>query len=257
MKKLLNTAFLLLIALGSYSQADYAITLKGDTLRGKIKILTYDLLDRVQVVVEKKKKQYSALEVNSLLVAGVVYHTVKYERSFRYMKLVKGGFLSLYAFRLPNQSSYDGQYLLKKDGTGMEVPNLTFKKSLINFLPDCPEVHERIKSGDFGRKDLTQIIERYNSCIQFKTERNSEKPISVVTEKESEQMVAINALVSKVESSSVENKTDVIDLLKDLRSKVARSEILPNYLLKDIKNQLGALPDFAPDIEKLLLLLKK
>jgi hypothetical protein len=55
MRNLVNTAFLLLIAFDSYSQADYAITLNGDTLRGRIKILTYDLLDRVQVVVEKKK----------------------------------------------------------------------------------------------------------------------------------------------------------------------------------------------------------
>lgn len=245
------------LGLAAHAQTDYVVTLKGDTLKGKVKILTYDRLDRVQVVAENKKQNYSALEARVVSFKGLIYHTISLGQGFRYMQLLQPGFLSLYAFRLENQSSYEGRYLVKKDGSGIEVPNLTFKKTLSGFLAECPEVVERIKSGDFGRRDLTQIIERYNSCIQFKTERKIEQPTQVITEKESDQMVALNSLITKVEASSLDNKTDLIDLIKDLRSKVGRNEILPNYLLKDIKNQLGALPDFTPDVEKLLLLLKK
>ncbi len=256
MKSLFVVA-LLSLGLNAFAQADYVVTLKGDTLRGKVKILTYDRLDRVQVAAENKKQNFSALEARVVSFKGLIYHTISQGQGFRYMQLLQQGFLSLYAFRLENQSSYEGRYLAKKDGSGIEVPNLTFKKSLANFLNECPEVVERIKSGDFGKRDLTQIIERYNSCIQIITERKIEQPKQVITEKESDQMVALNSLITKVEASSIENKTDLLDLIKDLRSKVGRNEILPNYLLKDIKSQLGALPDFAADVEKLLLLLKK
>ncbi len=252
---------LLLITFGvtAFSQSDYAITLKGDTLKGRVKILTYDQLDRVQVVVDDKKKSFSALEIRNLRIAGTTYHTVKFDNGFRYMKLIKEGFLSLYGFRMANQATYDGIYFLKKDGTGLEMPNLTFKKSLSNFLAECPEVNERIKSGDLGRKDIDMIVDRYNSCLQFKTERRVDEPkIPAVTEAESDKMIAINALITKAEAATnLENKTDIVDLLKDLRSKIARNEILPNYIMKDIKNQLGANPDFTADVEKLLGLLKK
>jgi hypothetical protein len=258
MKKLLLAfSVLLLSSYMAFSQTDYAITSKGDTLRGKVKLLTYDILDRVQVTIDKKKKVYSALEVKTLFTDGVTYHTMKYDRGYRYMKLLKSGFLSLYGFRLPNQSSYDGQYLFKKDGTGMEIPNLTFKKTMASFLSGCDEVESRIKSGDLGRRDIDQIIDRYNSCLQFKTEKKIEiapEPTPI----ENEKMIAINSFISKVESATdFNNKNDGLDLLKDLRSKVARNEILPNYLTKDIKNYLGTQSAFAEDLDKLLLLLKK
>jgi hypothetical protein len=241
----------------AHAQSDYAITAKGDTLRGRVKLLTYDILDRVQVTVDKKKKVYTALEVKSIFVDGITYHTVKYDKGYRYMKSLKRGFLSLYGFRLPNQSSYDGQYLSKKDGTGMEIPNLTFKKSMAAFLDGCDEVKERIKSGDLGRRDVDQIIDRYNSCLQFKTE-NKIEAVPEPTPIESEKMVAINSMISKVEAASdFPSKNDALDLLRDLRSKVGRNEILPNYLTKEINNSLGAQPQFAEELEKLLALLKK
>jgi hypothetical protein len=240
-----------------FSQTDIAVTTKGDTLRGKVKILTYDIVDRVQVTIDKKKKTYTALEVKSIITEGQTYHTVKHEKGYRYMKLIKPGFLSLYGFRMPNQSAYDGQYLSRRDGAGMEIPNLTFKKSMASFLDGCAEVQERIKSGDLGRKDIDQIIDRYNSCLQFKTEKKVEI-VPPPTPIENEKMVAINSLISKVETTAdFANKTDVLDLLKDLRAKVGRNEILPNYLTKDIKNYFGAQPQFTEELEALLLLLKK
>jgi len=239
------------------AQTDYAVTSKGDTLKGTTKILTYDLLDRVQVKINKKKKVYTALEVKAVFVDGVVYHTVKYDNGFRYMKLIKPGFLSLYGFRQLNQSAYDGQFLVMKNGKSMEVPNLTFKKSMANFLSDCADVAERIKSGDLGKRDMDQIIDRYNSCLQFKTEQKIETE-PVPTAVETEKMVAVNYLISKVEAAAdFAEKADVLDLLKDLRSKVGRNEILPNYLTKDIKKYLVGQPQFGEDIDKLFAALAK
>ncbi|MCX8489639.1 MAG: hypothetical protein ORN54_01070, partial [Cyclobacteriaceae bacterium] len=249
--------FILLLSTQIFSQSDYAVTSKGDTLRGATKILTYDLIDRVQVKINNKKNVYTALEVKAIFVDGVIYHTVKYDKGYRYMKLIKPGFLSLYGFRQPNQPAYDGQFLVMKNGTSIEVPNLTFKKSMANFLSDCAEVAERIKSGDLGKRDMDQIIDRYNSCLQFKTEQKIEI-IPAPTALETEKRVAVNTMISKVEASAdFAEKADVFDLLKDLRSKVGRNEILPNYLIKDIKKYLGGQPQFGEDLEKLLAVLAK
>ena len=65
MLKVFLIVFTSFVSVASYAQADYAVTIKGDTLKGSAKILTYDLLDRVQIVVDKKKKNYS----ETLLVA--------------------------------------------------------------------------------------------------------------------------------------------------------------------------------------------
>jgi hypothetical protein len=144
-----------------------------------------------------------------------------------------------------------------KNGTSMEVPNLTFKKSMSNFLADCADVVEGIKNGDLGKRDMDQIIDRYNSCLQFKTEQKIET-IPVPTAVETEKMVAVNAMISKVEAAAdFSEKADVLDLLKDLRSKVGRNEILPNYLTKDIKKYLAGQPQFSEDIDKLLAALAK
>ena len=251
--------FALAFQISIYAQSDYAVTSKGDTLRGRTKILSYDFLDRVQVLEGKKKKQYTALEVKSVNMDGETYHTVKYDQSYRYMKLIKSGFLSLYGFRLQNQSSYDGQYLVKKNGTSMEIPNLTFKKGMAGFLEECPELVTKIKNGDLGRRDVDQIIDRFNSCLQFETEKKAvETAPVVVTKEEEEKMVAINSLIGKVEGTAdFSEKADVLDLLKDLRSKVGRKEILPNYLTKDIKKNLSSQPQLTEDVDKLLELLKK
>jgi hypothetical protein len=257
--RLLPLFFALAFHVSSYAQTDYAVTSKGDTLRGRTKILSYDFYDRVQVVEGKKKKQYTALEVKSVYMDGETYHTVKYDQRYRYMRLIKPGFLSLYGFRLQNQSSYDGQYLVKKNGTGMEVPNLTFKKGMAGFLDECPEVVTKIKNGDLGRRDVDQIIDLFNSCLQFETEKKISEASPVVISKEEEaNMVAINSLIKKVEGTTdFTEKTDVLDLLKDLRSKVGRKEILPNYLTKDIKKNLSSQPQLTEDVDKLLELLKK
>ena len=80
----------------------------------------------------------------------------------------------------------------------------------------------------------------------------------VISQEEEAKMVAINSLIGKVEGTAdFSEKADVLDLLKDLRSKVGRKEILPNYLTKDIKKDLSSQSQLTDDVDKLLELLKK
>jgi len=160
-----TTLLLSCLCIAAYGQ-DYLVTNKGDTLRGKIKIMSYDQLDRVQIAQQKKKTTLTARQVKAVFTGSETYHPHQGDHTIRFMKLIKSGYLSLYAFREENQNFYSGRYLVKRDGAASEVPNLSFKRNMAEFLRDCPEIREKIKSGEYGRKDLDQIIDAYNGCIE-------------------------------------------------------------------------------------------
>ena len=86
--------------------------------------------------------------------SGEVFQPVKGPYGYTFMKLVKSGYLSLLSFQPENQSSYDGMWLLKKDGDGIEVPNLTFEKGMKKFLSDCPALVKKIDNDVYNKKRL-------------------------------------------------------------------------------------------------------
>ena len=77
---------------------------------------------------------------------------------YRFMLLIRNGYLSLYGFRDGTQNSFDSRFLVKRDGKSMDLPNLTFRRNMIDFLDDCPEVTAKLEgiSGPSFSKSLTQ-----------------------------------------------------------------------------------------------------
>jgi hypothetical protein len=246
---------LMLFSFNALAQTDYLITSKADTLYGDLRILTYDQIDRVQIEIGKKKEMLTALQVLSLYKDGQVYKPIKYDTKIVFMKALKQGYLSMFAFRLPNQSSYDGRLLTKMDGTSMEVPNLGFKKILSSYLEDCESVSTRVKEGELSRKEIDKIIEDFNACVDSKNTTASipDVPTPVVNEVTQ----SIESLIKKVEAEDFVSKKDALDLLRDIQTKVAKNETIPNYLSEGLKSYLSSVPLLAEDLEKLLALLKK
>jgi hypothetical protein len=247
---------ILLLPIVVFAQKEYALTPKGDTLKGKLKMISFDDLDRLQINTDGKKSSYTALQIRSYQKEGNTYQSVKYENSFRFMKMIKSGYLSLLAFNTSGQGGWNSRYLIKKDGSGMEVPNLSFKKLLSKYLSDCPEVHDRIEIGDFTRNDLERIIDLYNSCLQAKTD------VLITTKAPTisfnvERMLAVAKLSEKVQAESFLTKNDVIDLLKDIKIKVSKNEVVPNYLIEGLKSYLSDTPSLLKEAEELATLLKK
>ena len=148
---------------------DYVITNKGDTISGAIKLLSFDLLDRVQVKSGKEKRIFTAKEAKVCAIKGEFYRPVRQDNAIRFMKVLRYGYLSLYAFNSPNQHTFDRLMLAKLDGTLMEVPNLLFTKIIVNYLDDCPAIREKIKNEDYGKKDIERIVDEYNLCLEEKT----------------------------------------------------------------------------------------
>jgi hypothetical protein len=254
MKKIVLMVLLGALFQESFCQANYLITIKGDTLRGDVKILSYDLVDRVQLVADKKKKSFTALEARTVFLDKKLYHSIPYDGRYKFMILLKNGYLSLYGFRVEKQFAYDGRYLVKRDGEAIEVPNLRFKKSMQEFLKDCSTVREQIKNGQLGRKNLDTLLTLYNSCIDQNTQqlRLAEQTVS----KGEVSLPALETLRSQVEKSTLSSRQDILDLVNDIDAKVKSRQPVPNYLVEGLKGYL-ANTEYKEDLEILMAALQK
>jgi hypothetical protein len=137
----------------------------------------------------------------------------------------------------------------------MEVPNLSFKKSLGNYLSDCGDIKDRIQKGEFGKRDLQKIVESYNECMQANTVDNSKTtPPATI---DSEKVIALKKFMTKVEAENFSGKNDALDILKDIQSKVSKNETVPNYLIDGLKSSLANTPSLGNDLDSIMALLKK
>jgi hypothetical protein len=250
---ILVSVFCLTRAFGQ--EQDYIVTMKGDTLKGDVKIITYDRLDRLQLGMNNKKTMFSALQIKSILKNGEYYRSVQIDNSIQFMKILKDGYLSLLAFRVNNLTTYDGRYLAKKDGTGTEVPNLGFKKNLSTYLKDCPDVAKAITEDKFKRSEVEKIVDEYNQCIDQRTQKVTQATeVEKIDETKSEIINALRAKVTDLEDFS--GKADVLDLLNDISEKLSRQQNIPNYQLEALKGFLKEKDSVKEELEKVISLLK-
>lgn len=249
--------FILFMLVYQCTQAqDYVVTIKGDTLYGEVKPLSFGPDKKVQIAAaDKKKIIYSLFQVRSYSYKSEIYHPVKNDRGYTFMKLIKPGYLSLYAFQLENQLNYDSYFLLKKDGARLEVPNLTFKKVMTKFLEDCTVVKEKLQSGEYGKKEIEKIIDEYNGCIDTHTVDHNK-----VVSQNQDQVKKTNAwesLEEKVKAKpDFQGKTDALEMISDIKGKIKRDEKVQNFLIEGLKNSLAG-TDLSSDLESALGELKK
>lgn len=243
--------FLLMLLMYQCAKAqDYVITSDGDTLRGDVRLFNTAPDRRVQLNVSGKKTSYTILNVRSLSYKGDVYHRVHSGTEYAFMKVLKHGYLSLYSYQLPSQSTYDGLLLVKRDGNRLPVPNLAFKKVMSKFLSDCDSLSSQIKRGEYGRNDLDTIINIYNDCIQAR----SNQAIAAVAEEKKvmEKSEPWQDLYTRLsEAADFEGKSDALDMITEIRGKIARHEKVPKFLVEGLKSSLSQ-SAFRQDLEEAL-----
>ena len=246
--------FLLVILLLAYkcsTAQDYVVTSKGDTVMGHVKTLFYGTDKKVQLTGDDKKKTvYPMFQVKAFRFKDEIYQPVKGPDGYTFMKLVKSGYLSLYSYQLPNQVTFDGSYLLRRDGKGMDVPNLSFKKYMKNFLEDCPAVAEKIDNGELGKKELHKIIDEYNQCITEKTpDRNKAIAEQAAQDKS---IIAWDVLAENVKGQpDFDGKANALEMIQEIKEKIVKSEKIPNFLLEGVKSSLSQ-DIFKTDLENAL-----
>ncbi len=233
------------------AQSDYLISTKSpDTIRGELRILSYDKLDRVQVSNKGKKEVYSALQVLTLKIHDDFYKAIQIDNTVQLVKVLKSGYLSLYGYKMPNQTTYDGLYLLKLDGSSLDMPNLGFKKLMASFLEDCEEISKKLKKGELKKEDMSEIVDSYNICVAHM------KP-ATPTDASTAQVEAIQNLSNKITELNFDSKDDALDILRDMKSKVEKNEKISKYLTEGLETALKDQSTLSEDLNKLITLLKK
>jgi len=239
---------------GSTQAQDIVVTAKGDSLTGKAKIMAYDVIDRVQLQEGKTKKQFTAVQIQGVRVNDVWYGPVRTEYGYRLMKVLQSGFLSLYLGRAQNSMVYDVQFLVRRDGRIMEVPNLTFKKSMQEFLSDCPKVQDDLASEKLTKKDVLTIVKEFNSCLGTSAAKNADRVV-VVADTDN-RITAIQHLKDNLTNSDIASRTDAIDILNDLQDKIRKNQTIANYQIEALRGMLkGTVVE--SESEKLVEMLRK
>ena len=94
--------FLLLMLMYQCAGAqDYVITTRGDSLTGDTRPLFFGQEKKVQLVGDDKEKTtYSLFDIRAFSHKGDIFHPVKGQAGYVFMKLIKPGYLTLYAFHM-------------------------------------------------------------------------------------------------------------------------------------------------------------
>lgn len=230
---------LLLLAYQCAHAQDYMVSVKGDTIKGELRPFSGPE-KKVQVVTtEKKKITLPMLQVRSYFYKGDRYEPVRNDAGYTFMKVLKPGYLTLYGFQIENQTGYDGRFLAKKDGSYLEVPNLTFKKLMVRFLQDCSDVSERIDNGTLGKRELHTIVDEYNACIEQRTQQTNQ----LTSQKQVQQKKSNvwDTLEEKVKAKpDFTGKTDALEMIGEIKGKISRNEKVPNFMIEGLKDALSS-----------------
>jgi hypothetical protein len=233
---ILSAVLFLLPSFGTVAQ-DYVLTTRGDSLTGETKPLLYGPEKKVQLIsADKNKTVLSLFEVREYSYEGDVFHPVKGETGYVFMKLIHPGYLSLYAFQPENQVRYDNLLLKKIDGGQTVVPNMGFKKYISKFLEDCPAVSERIKEGELTRRNLTEVVDAYNDCIAGRTVDHQE--IIAQRQDQKVKITSWDSLEKAIEDKDFPEKNDALEMISEIRKKIERQEKIPNFLVEGLKTSL-------------------
>lgn len=251
---LLLVLILILIHLHARGQ-DYFVSTSSDTLRGEIRPMMFGPEKKVQVRTDDGKEVYSITQTKFFYVDGIGYYPVKGPNGYTFMQLLKPGYLSMYRFQPQNSNVFTGTYLRKADGSGIELPNIGFKKQMTEFLSDCADISARIESGELKKSDIETIIEGYNACISQRTQEVRQE-IKVYTESKSV-LTLWNELESAIKKDDFDNRETALEMVADIQNRVGRNEKVPNFIIQGLKDALGGRPSLAEALERALAALER
>jgi hypothetical protein len=124
----------------------------------------------------------------------------------------------------------------KLDGDQLIVPNLGFKKYISQFLGDCPGVVEQIKGGELSKRNLPELIDAYNACVNSRTVDHRK----VIAEHEQEKATISewDSLEEKVKEKEFSEKSNALEMIAEVKNKIRVHEKIPNFLIEALRHSL-------------------
>lgn len=172
MKSTFSLFVTLMLSLSCFAQQDYVIDLNGRTLYGTV-ILSTPAANAVQISFKDSKgavRRYRPDEIQLWSKGNSIFESKVYTISNRtgqmtFMKRLtpKEGKCQVFEhYNILGDVGYT-QTLLEIDGK-MEVVNYgKFRKQLTHYFQDYPELSEDIANRKYKKKQLLDIVERYNA----------------------------------------------------------------------------------------------
>jgi len=254
MKILIGTLFFVFLANSIFAKDDVVVTAKGDTLRGKVSLQTGDANanDKLVIKIDRKRKYLPAYKVRNIaLENGEKYRTIKLSERYQFVKVIIDGSYLSYCMYVDetaiDKNNFSEPLLITIDGQQHAISFISFKSRILNFLADCEEVSGKISSGEYKRKDIEKIIVDYNACIDAKS--NSRRAVLPNSDKG----VGINRLIEAIRKEAIfENKTDLIEMLEDVKNKIQTGKAVPSYLNGAIAKAMTGHEDWLKMFESAL-----
>lgn len=168
MRKVISV-LLLLAATSIFGQSDYVVTIKGDTLWGKVSLLRSTVYDVVIVKNEKEKTRIKSFFIDHLMREGKKYVNIQYGNKQMFAVEKATGALSYYLIRLNDDYEFTEKLLVKSPTETLMVPTVSFRKYVSAFLSDCDSVSKKIRKRTLRLPHLQLIIDQYNKdCAAIK-----------------------------------------------------------------------------------------
>lgn len=150
-------------------ESGYIVKANGDTIHGLVKHPfgnAYGVKFKDSGAI---KQDISTKNVKAFYIGGEGAFRVivwAYDSLPRMVHVLIDGYLSCYEVQLGSSFVYNYHILEKKDGSQVWYSAdlfSGFKDITRGFLADDTGLCEKIKEGKYGRKDILQIVEEYNS----------------------------------------------------------------------------------------------
>ena len=254
-KRLLVALIISLTTLGFSQDIDQVITLKGDTISGKVIISTSDpVVQTISIKNDTGRNIFKVYEVKVVTKGDDIYRTIKIDGKYQLGLVVKEGYLSLYRYVSSDpsaQNDFTESILIKRDGDHRVVPKLGFRNQMKDFLGDCETVEQSLNDKMYGRGELIKLIEDYNKCLEEKTQAISRG--ETTTNLNPDKTLLIKTLISQIKSDqTIQDRESLLEMLHDLDFKLKRNNPIPNYLKSALEEAVKNNTGFTEQLNKIL-----
>lgn len=233
-------AFVLLAISSAKAKENWVVTLKNDTIYGKIGFVirgAYEM-DELTVKKGKEKHKFKPIELKRINKAGNEYVPLKIDGKYQFALVISEGYLSYYKFVNPDSNAYEDfsqSILTKMDGTSVQLSNIGFMKSVRKYLSDCQPLENKIKNSEYKPKDIDDVIIYYNEWIDSRSlKQEPENSVNL------DQAALISSIISKVEADEELSKnSELLEMLNDVKGKIKNGKSVPGYLKNGVIDGLN------------------
>ena len=147
------------------AQNDYLITLKGDSLVGKIDLRQARFYDELTIKTDEGKQNFRVYAIKKVVKEENTFEMVTFNNKKVFGQVVeKGSKASLYLVRNDGNQSFVNKLITKNDGKSAVLQVVKFKNTITKLFDDCPELIERLDNKEFSMQNLSELLQFYEDC---------------------------------------------------------------------------------------------